>query len=81
MGRTSAEPTILRVGAKIVIISVGCMTIGALIDEWAYFIDINMSIHLDMSIHFRNFAVDKLMFNPKISNYETSNERDAAGVH
>ena len=45
MGRTSAEPTILRVGAKIVIISVGCMTIGALIDEWAYFIDINMSIH------------------------------------
>ena len=56
-GRTSAEPVILRVGAKIVIISVGCMTIGALIDEWAYFIDINMSIHLDMSIHFRNFAI------------------------
>ena len=57
-GRTSALPLILRVGAKIVIISVGCMTIGALIEEWAYFIDINMSIHLDMSIHFRNFAVD-----------------------
>lgn len=81
MGRTSAEPTILRVGAKIVIISIGCISNRPLIDEWAYFIDINMSIHLDMSIHFRNFAVDKLMFNPKISNYETSNERDAAGVH
>ena len=56
MGRTSAEPTILRVGAKVVKKVIGCMGIGVLFDEKAYFIDINMSIHLDMSIHFRNFA-------------------------
>ena len=39
-GRTSAEPLILRVGAKIVNISIGCISIRALIDEWAIFIDV-----------------------------------------
>ena len=38
-GRTSALPLILRVGAKVVKKVIGCMGIGALFDEWAFFID------------------------------------------